>query len=144
MSEMKQRLRKLRIIQSLLIGVLLIPALLAEFVSARTGGRRAWLLWVMAGLALVCILEGRYLRYRLISQAGELLVKYPDNPQALRRWEAGQLIGLAMAATVGLYGLVERLFGASLWQALLFYSVGLFLLLLWTPRPPILVKASKY
>jgi hypothetical protein len=143
MGEIKSKLRNLRLIQFLLIGLVLISASFAEFLLSTTNSRWNRQRWLMTGLAVVCVLEGFHLRRRILRPSAEALARNTDDPAALRRWHAWQLMCLAMAATVAMYGLVVRMvFGGSLWQALLFYSVSLSLLLLWTPRMPAAVAST--
>ncbi len=135
MSDVKSKLGKLRLIQLLLIGFVLISAFFAELAPGRTGGRWNWAHWLVAGLAAVCMLEGFHFRHRFLRPSADALARDTRNLKALKRWEAWQLMCLAMAESVACCGLVVRMvLGGTLWQALLFYSVGLFLLVLWTPH----------
>jgi hypothetical protein len=137
MSELKSKLRKLRLVQFALIAMIPIFAWLGEI--ARGGGRSGWTLrhWLFAGLALWVVEGGFRYRRRLLPSSREALGKDVSNPKALKQWELGQVIGLAMAGAVVPWGVVVRVQGGALWQASLFYAAGLFLLLLWTPRMPI-------
>jgi F0F1-type ATP synthase membrane subunit c/vacuolar-type H+-ATPase subunit K len=137
MSEMKSKLRKLRIIQLALIAVIPIFGWVAEIDRRR--GSSDWTLqhWLVAGLTLWAVLGGFRIRHRLLRRSGEALKKDTSDPKALRQWEAGQVVGLAVAESVAVWGLLVRMvLGGALWQALSFYVVALFLLLLWTPRMP--------
>jgi hypothetical protein len=132
---MKSRLRKLRLIQLALIASIPIFGWIAEV--AFFPGSNDWTLrhWSVAGLALLAAWAGLRLRYPLLSRSKQALAKDASNPKALRQWEAGNVIGMACAENVSMYGLVVRMgFGGTLWQASLFYAAGLVLLLLWTPR----------
>ena len=67
----------------------------------------------------------------------ETLANDAASSKGLKQWEAGNLIGLLMAAGVAGWGLVIRfVLRGAVWQAMLFYAAGIFLLLLWTPRLP--------
>ena len=134
---MKPKLTKLRLIQWALIGVTPILGWVAEI--GRKPGSNDWTLWhwVVTGLALWTALGGFRVRRRVIFRSLQALAKDSSNLKALKQWEAGQVIGLAMAEGVVQWGLVVRMvLGGALWQASLFYAAGLLLLLLWTPRMP--------
>jgi hypothetical protein len=134
MSEIKLKLRKVRIIQGVLILVIPILAWVAEM--GRSHGSRDWTWrhWLVAGLALWAVSGGFHLRRRLAHRSGEASRKRAS----LKQWEAGQITSLAMAEGVAWWGLVVRIvLGGVFWQASLFYTTALFLLLLWTPYEPI-------
>ena len=143
MSQMKPKLKKLRLIQLAMIAVIPIFGWVAEF--RRDSGNNDWTLrhWLAAGLALWSAFGGFRHRHRLLFRSEQAAAKDASNPKALKQWEAGNLIGLASAESLVLWGLVVRMvLGGALWQASFFYAVGLFLLLLWTPRIPITTPAS--
>jgi hypothetical protein len=58
----------------------------------------------------------------------------PADPKNLRRVYAAQLMLMGCSLAIVLYGLVVRLLGATLPQALPFYITGSFLLLYFRPR----------
>jgi F0F1-type ATP synthase membrane subunit c/vacuolar-type H+-ATPase subunit K len=143
MNEMKSKLRKLRLIQLALIAVIPIFGCVAEI--GRDSGRSDWSSWhwLVTGLALWGALGGFRLRGRMIRRSKESLAKDAYNPKALKQWEAGNVVALAVAEGVVAWGLVVRMvLGGALWQASLFYTAGLLLLLLWTPRTPSATPAS--
>lgn len=110
-----------------------------EWVAESTRGRGSsdWTLWhwIMAGLALYSGGVGFFFGGRLIARSEETLAKTASNPKVLKQWEAGHLIRLASAEAIAVWGVAVRMFlGGTLWQASLFYAVGLLLLMLWTPR----------
>ena len=143
MNEMKSKLGKLRLIQSVYIVAIPLFGWVAESVRGR--GSSDWTLWhwVMTGLALYAALGGFFLRRKLMRRSEEALAKDASNPKALKQWQAGHLIGFASAEAIVIWGVVVRMvLGGALWQASLFYAAGLFLLLLWTPRMPITTPAS--
>src|SRR6476661_8363993 len=140
--QMKSKLGKLRLFQTAHLAAIPLFAWVAE--SGRGHGSDAWTSWhwVMAGFALYAAVGGFFVRRRLILRSEEAL-STELNPKALRQWEGGQLVGLTMAEGVVICGVVVRVFfGGALWQASLFYAVGLFLLLLWTPRLSIKAAAA--
>jgi F0F1-type ATP synthase membrane subunit c/vacuolar-type H+-ATPase subunit K len=134
---LKSKLRKLRLIQFFLVGLVLVSASFAELRTAGALSQWNLLHWLMTGLAGVCLLEGLHLRHRLLRPSVGALARDIPNPKALGRWYAWQLMSLGMAAAVAMYGVVVRMvLAGAFWQALMFYSVSLFLLLVWTPRIP--------
>jgi F0F1-type ATP synthase membrane subunit c/vacuolar-type H+-ATPase subunit K len=140
---MKSKLRRLRLIQLAQIAVIPIFVSIAEI--GREPGSSDWTLrhWLVMGLALWAALGGFRFRRRMIHRSEEALAEDASNPKALKQWEAGNVVVLAMAESIVLWGLVVRMvLGGALWQASLFYAAGLLLLLLWTPRMPITTPAS--
>ena len=97
---MKSKLRKVRLIQLALIAVIPIVGYITEILFDR--GNSDWTCRhsLVTGLVLWSTLGGFRLRRRLIHRSEEALAKDPSNPKALRQWEAGQIIGLAMAESV--------------------------------------------
>jgi hypothetical protein len=137
MDQIKRSLKKLRLIQSCLIGFALISAGSAERLSARMESQWSWQHWVTAAFAAFCMLEGFNFRYHFLPRAAAALARDYNNSKALKQWELWQLMSLVMAWTVAAYGVILRgVLRGGFWQALVFYLVGLFLLLLWTPRTP--------
>ena len=105
----------------------------------RRPGSNSWTLWhwVVAGVALWIVFAGSSLRRRVLARAATALANDASNPKARKQWELGQVVGMAFAENIVLWGLLVRMvLGGALWQASLFYSVGLILLLYWTPRLP--------
>lgn len=143
MNEIKSKLRKLRLIQVALIALIPIFRWVAEI--GRDSGRSDWSSrhWLVTSLAVWGALGGSRLRRRMIHRSEEALAKDAYNPKALKQWEAGNVVALAVAEGVVAWGLVVRMvLGGALWQASLFYAAGLLLLVLWTPRTPIATPAS--
>jgi hypothetical protein len=136
-NEMKSRLTKLQLIQWALIAAIPIFGWVAEIDRDPGNNDWTWRHGVVAGLALWVALEGFRFRRRLLDRSSQELAKDSSDPKALKHWEIGNIIGLAMAEAVVQWGLVVcMVLGGALWQASLFYAVGLVLLLLWTPRKP--------
>jgi hypothetical protein len=73
----------------------------------------------------------------MLNRSKSTLAKDASDPRAAKQWQAGQLVALAIAENIALWGLLVRMaVGGALWQASLFYAASLALLLLWTPRLP--------
>ena len=122
---MKTRIPKLRLIQWALIAAIPIFGWIAEI--DRDPGSNDWTLrhGVVAGLALWVALVGFRFRRRLLDRSSQELAKDSSNPKALKHWEIGNVIGLAMAEGVVQWGfVVGTVLGGALWQASLFYAVA--------------------
>src|SRR5215470_16401320 len=102
MNEIRAKLRKLRIIQWFIFGYVLACTAFAEWTLDRTGSRWPLMHLLVRALASVCVLEGFYLRSRFLPPAIAALAGSPGDSRFLRRWEAWQLISLAMGAAVSL------------------------------------------
>ncbi len=100
MSEINSKVRKVRLIQWALIAAVPMFALVAEIGRSRDSSDWTWRHWLMAGLALWAVSAGFQLRRRLAHLSGKALTKDASNPKALRQWEVGQIIGLAVAEGV--------------------------------------------
>jgi hypothetical protein len=93
--------------------------------------------WLIAGLAVYTVAAGFFLRRRLLRLSEKMLAKSPPDPEALQKWQAAQVLGIAFAGGVAQYGLILRIaLRSTFWQVSLFYAVGLLLLLLWRPQGP--------
>ena len=136
MNEMKSQLRKLHLIQAAFIAVIPIVAYITEILFERGSSQWTWRHSLAVGLAFWSAFTGFRFRRRLIRRSESALEDDPSNQKALRQWQAGQIIGMAFAESIVWWGLTLRIvFGGTFRQAGLFYTTGLFLLLLWTPRP---------
>jgi hypothetical protein len=136
MDSVQTTLRKLRILQLLVILLVAASGILALFwnKSASTWSMAdSWILLI----ALFCLAEGFYLRRRFVSPATAALTANPSNAQILKRWEAWQVVTLALAGAIALYGFVIRVvLRGTIQQSLGFYIAGIILLLMWSPRTP--------
>jgi hypothetical protein len=135
---MESAFKKVRLIQWGLLGTIPLFAWVAEI--GRGSGRNDWTWrhWLAVGFCVWSVSGAFRFRSRLLHRSAEKLKKNVTDAKAAKQWEAGQIIGLAMAEAVAFWGLVIRMvFHGTLWQASLFYAMALFLLLLWTPRMPI-------
>jgi hypothetical protein len=127
--------KKVRLIQWALLAAIPLFAWVAEI--GRGSGCRdwTWRLWLTMGLAVWSVSAAFRLRSRLMHRSTEKLKNNATDATAVKQWEVGQIISLAMAEGVAFWGLVVRIvFHGTLWQASLFYVMALFLLLLWTPH----------
>ena len=107
-SETKVKVRKLRLIQLAMIAFVLISGSLLDLTLIQTGGRWTLWHWLGTGLAVGCILEGFRFRHRLMPPSEKAFAEGGGTPQALERWEVGQVIGLWMATAAAMYGLMMQ------------------------------------
>ncbi len=119
----------------LLVSVFAFAAI-AETTSEPATSAWAWRQWLVAGFALWSISAGHRFR-RWIRQRSERALSGGDlDGKAVRKWDAAQLASLGNAESVAVWGVFVRLsLHGARWQAVPFYFVALFFLLLWTPRP---------
>jgi hypothetical protein len=137
-NEFKAGLSKLRLFQLAMIVSIPMFGWVAEI--DRDPGSDSWTLWhwLVTGLVLWMVFGATRIRSRLIARSRQALAKDASDPKALKPWVSGQIIGIAIAENIALWGLVVRMvLGGAFWQALLFYTASLILLLIWTPRLPI-------
>jgi len=138
----KSTLVKVRLIHIALLTAIPLFGWLAENIRIHNSGAWTWRHWLSAGAAVYVAWGGFYMRRRLVASSERVLATTAD-PKALKNWEAGQIIGMAMAEGIVTWGAFVRIMlGCALWQAALFYAAGLFLLLLWTPRLPATVASA--
>jgi hypothetical protein len=134
---MESSFKKVRLIQWALLAATLPLAWVAEI--GRSVGNREWTwrLWLAVGLAVWSVSGAFRLRILLVDRSKATLMTNVIDAKAIRQWEVGQIVSLAMAESVAGWGLVVRMvFHGTLWQASIFYVAALFLLLLWAPRLP--------
>jgi len=134
---MELALKKARLIQWAMLATIPLLAAVAEI--AGRSGSGAWKLphFIVLGVAVWSAAGAFLLRNQFVSRSVDKLMINPADTKAARQWEVGQIISLAMAEGVAMWGVVLRLgLGGTLAQAGIFYAVSLFLLVLWTPRLP--------
>jgi hypothetical protein len=79
---------------------------------------------------------GVKVRSHLVRSAEAQLRITENEPAALTRWRAGQIIGFAFGEALVFYGFLVRFLGGSLVQAAPLYALGIILLLMLRPRRP--------
>jgi hypothetical protein len=134
---MESTFKKVRLIQWALLLAIPLFAWVAEIGRSKGSSDWTWRHWLAIGF---CVWSGSgafRLRSRMLRQSNEKLMRNTADAKAVKQWEAGQIISLAMAEGVAYWGLVIRMvFHGDLWQASVFYVMGALLLLFWTPRMP--------
>lgn len=92
---------------------------------------------IILALGLVALSTGAaglFLRGRMVKPAEEALRNNPEDGPAAARWRTGVVLSLTFAETVLLFGFALRMLGASWNICAIYYAVGIFFLLAWTPR----------
>jgi len=120
--------RHLRFLQAGCLLVLIASTRLAWRVPRTTHGSPA-VRWIVLALALTCSVQGFTLQRRIVSRPQ----RGSGASTPFTRWRAGNIVRLAFATAVGLYGLVLSEFGGPLWQVNSLFIIGLVLLLIWRP-----------
>ena len=134
---MESAFKKVRLIQWALLAAIPLFAWVTEIVCGSGRSDWTWRHWLAIGLVIWSVSGAFRLRGQLLRRSKEKLMNNPADAKAVKQWEAGQVISLAVAEGVAFWGLVIRfVFHGTLWQASVFYVIGVFLLLLWTPRMP--------
>ena len=92
------------------------------------------LIYAVAFECFAVIGVGFFLRARKVTVPAERLRTSPEDTAALSAWRSGQIISFTLAESVTLFGFVLKLLGSTWSVAGIFFAVGIFLLLLWTPK----------
>lgn len=92
---------------------------------------------VLGATALFAAIAAFMFKAKMTDRAEERMREnaVPDT-KLLLQWRAGYIIAFACSEAVVLFGFVLLFLGATQYQALPFYVVGIMLLLLFTPRRP--------
>jgi F0F1-type ATP synthase membrane subunit c/vacuolar-type H+-ATPase subunit K len=120
-NELKARLSKVRLFELAMIAS--IPMYVWVREMGRPPGSGSWTLRhsIVAAFALSAVFSGASIRRRVLVRAEMALAKDASDPKALKQWESGQVIGMAFAESLVLWGLVVRTgLGGALWQASIF------------------------
>ena len=128
-------LRRLRILHAAMMGAVVLYFWIGERIRPSEPRQPSPVIYVLLG-ATGAVFAGMTLWFRkkAMESAEEASRVNPGDAQALARLRMGYIVSFAFAETVVLFGFVLRVLGASLLQVAPFYAVGLFLLLLCTPR----------
>jgi len=85
-------------------------------------------------VALSTWAAGFFIRSRMVMPAAEALRNHPEDASAAARWRSGVVLSLTLCESVLLFGFALKMIGASWNVCVIFYVVGFFFLLAWTPR----------
>lgn len=130
----EEALQKLRTLWVMFLITIGLYAYAGELTPGFRWLRFAYAFEVFSALAILNIFYIVLMRRKLFLPASQSLASQPDDPRAIRRWYASQVILLASAECMPIFGVALRLGGETLNQALPFYVAGALLLLLLWPR----------
>jgi hypothetical protein len=135
--QMESTIKRLRLIRWALLASIPLFAWVAEIGRGSGSSDWTWRHWLAIGCAVWSISGAFRVRGRLLRSSKEKSVNDAAAAKGAKQWEAGQVFSLGVAESVASWGLAIRMvFHGTLWQASIFYVMGAFLLLLWTPRMP--------
>jgi F0F1-type ATP synthase membrane subunit c/vacuolar-type H+-ATPase subunit K len=75
-----------------------------------------------------------FFRRRMVQPAAERLKRNSEDGGAAKLWRGGVIVSLVFCESIILFGLALRFLGANWSVCGIFYAVGIFLMLAWTPR----------
>ena len=107
---------------------------LAEFLPHSLPPIRPVIYSVMLGVALMDLAVIVIMRRFYLGKAAKVLRANPNDPMAIFRWRQGQLAIMGLASAIVLYGLVIRFIGATSWQAVPLYTLGVGATLIFQPK----------
>jgi F0F1-type ATP synthase membrane subunit c/vacuolar-type H+-ATPase subunit K len=133
-SLMQASLRSLRIVWIALLMALGIYIYLPESLNLQPRATSPVIFLAVAVVTIAIVGSAFFMRRKWIAPAQAVLAADLENSKALARWRTGYLACLALAESLGLYGLVLRFLGFTLQQVEPFYLASLGLLLFFYPR----------
>lgn len=127
--------RVLRIIQiCMIVYVLILFCFLHIFPVASGQSAMTPVKWIITFLALYCAFAGFSLQKRFLRMPAN---SRPDSKSTpISRWKVGNILRLAFATSVSLYGLLLHFLGGPDSLAFALNGLGLVLLLWWKPGIP--------
>jgi hypothetical protein len=127
-------LKELRLLQACLLVTIPLYVYAGEVLGSakpKDIRRLGLFLVLLAALNIWYVLsDGR----RAVAKASDILRSRGEDALAIRRWYGANVVSLASSEPLALYGLILRIFGGALLQAVPFYACALLLLLVSTPR----------
>lgn len=134
---MRSLVKMLRLIQIALlvsIGLYLLVGELAGPHGPTTG--KPTLFYGISVLSILTIGVILVVRRTLVLHSESMLRSKGDDPLLLERWKTGYMVTYALSEALAVFGLIVRLDGFSLSEAITFYLPGFVLMLFFRPRPP--------
>ena len=134
---MAASLKLARIIHAAFIASAVLYVVIAETLEHRQAApdlRPVYL--VLLGVATLCAATAFVLRWKFVTGSEELLRSNPQDGATIQRWRAGQIVSLALAEAIVLFGFVLRFLGARFGESAAFYVLGFVLLLGFWPKRP--------
>jgi hypothetical protein len=123
--------RQLRLVQVACILVVLTCLKVAMGVEI-SPGEITWVQWVVMAVALWAAVSGFTLQRQIVRHS-DRPSRRPTRSTPFTRWRAGNLVRLACATSVALWGLILRENGGRMWIVNTLFGLGSLLLLIWRP-----------
>ena|SRR5579864_4514360 len=134
MSSVLKMLRIVHIAMLISIGMYVI---VGELIASRSPiVARPTFFYVLSVLSITTIGVILVVRRTLVLHSETTLRVKSNDLATLNRWRTGYLITYALSESLALFGLIVRLAGFSLSQAVTFYLPGFVLMFFFRPRPP--------
>jgi hypothetical protein len=127
-------LKKLRVVHAALLVTIPLYVYAGEVLGPakpKDIKRIGLFLVLLAALNIWYVLSGGR---RAVAKAKEVLRSRGDDALPMRRWYGANVLSLTSSEPLALYGLILRIFGGTLLEAVPFYACALLLLLISTPR----------
>jgi|SRR5947209_15125626 len=133
---MSSALKMLRIVHIAMLISIGMYVIVGELVAPRSPVlARPTFFYVLSVLSITTIGVILVVRRTLVLHSETTLRAKSNDLATLNRWRTGYLITYALSEALALFGLLVRLAGFSLSQAVTFYLPGLVLMLFFRPRP---------
>jgi hypothetical protein len=134
MSSVLKMLRIVHIAMLISIGMYVI---VGELIASRSPiAARPAFFYVISVLSITTIGVILVVRRTLVLHSESTLRVKSNDLATLNRWRTGYIITYALSESLALFGLIVRVAGFSLSQAVTFYLPGFVLMLFFRPRPP--------
>ena len=129
-------LKMLQTVQWSMLASILLFAFVGQVASRPARGVDPSLtyLFTTLGVALVGVIF--VVRRTLVLRAAESLATHPEDNLSLSHWRTGYLATYALCEGLALFGLIQRVLGASLQQSTPYYLGGFILLFFFRARQP--------
>lgn len=133
---MDSLLRTLRIIQTALLGSVLLYVLLAARLGPPPRPTFPLVFFMIALMAVANSVGIFVIRRIMVKRAENVLQTNAGDSKARARWGAGHILILALSESIALYGFVLRFVGFGFSQVIPFFVASFILMLFFGPRRP--------
>lgn len=135
---MPSMVKTVRMIQIALLISMVFYVVVGELVGPHsTGVGKPTLFYGISVLSILTIGVILVVRRTLVLHSETMLRSNSSDQLLLQRWKTGYIVTYALSEALALFGLIVRLDGFSLSQAVTFYLPGFILMLFFRPRQPI-------
>lgn len=134
---MSSALKMLRIVHIAMLISIGMYVIVGELIASRSPiAARPAFFYVISVLSITTIGVILVVRRTLVLHSESTLRVKSNDLATLNRWRTGYIITYALSESLALFGLIVRVAGFSLSQAVTFYLPGFVLMLFFRPRPP--------